>query len=78
MYVVYGYDVASTENVFWKDFQNTSVTGACLHLDILPFAAIPLISAERTDVYVTPINWGRNIVPSVTRLLLEAVSTICH
>ena len=37
MYVAYGHDSGSTENVFWKDAMGTTAMGPCLLLDILPF-----------------------------------------
>ena len=78
MYVVYGHDILSGANMFWKDFYSATVIGTCLSEAILPFYTATSVSPQRNDV--TFIGGGfHSIVSSrIPSLYSETIGNICH
>ena len=79
MYVVYGYDNISMANVFWKDVQGGTGSGACLKADELPIINVPTVPDNRLNRYygipfmgiLNPSMRGNSSLP-------ETITTICH
>ena len=80
MYVVYGYNTTSKENLFWKDYLSASATGLCLYSDLLNVvSALPLVEAVRQEAY-----YG-SLLSMVSPLITincsgsgENITPICH
>lgn len=80
MYVTYGYSVTDLENVFWKDYLPTSVTGPCLYSDILnKISILPTITGIRNSLYYSS-SYSPNTIKHILncRGSGEATAPICH
>ena len=80
MYVVYGYDTISKENVFWKESLPTSVTGTCLYSDVLNvISVLHLIEGSRHDAHYGNIPDFPNIPSTINcRGSGDIIAPVCH
>ena len=78
MYVVYGYDVTSKANVFWKDSQNSNVPGGCSNYDYMPFDVIPMTTPIIIEENIVWRNMNLSPNPISAYTSSERILTICH